>query len=81
MRMAQRRCRRLPAVLYCIGLSGALVCLWRYLGLEAKTVGHYLLAGWIVLAAVVLVAGLLVPVWEKAGQPLPRGQSKRGALP
>jgi len=71
---------RLRAALYFIACGGMVVALGRSVGVDAKTVVHWCLAGWIVMAAIVLVAGLVVPVWEKAGQPSQTRQRRRGAL-
>jgi len=69
---------RLRATLYCLAFGGTMVALWHSFGIDAQTIVHWCLAGWLGMAAVVLVAGLVVPVWEKAGQPSPPRQS-RGA--
>ncbi len=71
---------RLRAVLYFVAFAGIGVALWHSFDVDAKTVVHWCLAGWIVMAAIVLVAGLVVPVWEKAGQPSQTRQRRRGAL-
>ena len=71
---------RLRTTLYCIVLGGGLVALCRNFGITVSMVGHWLLIGWIVMAGVVLVAGLVVPVWENAGQPFQTGQKTSGFL-
>jgi hypothetical protein len=71
---------RLRAALYFIAFVGMVVALCRSFGVDAKMVVHWCLAGWIVMAAMVLVAGLVVPVWEKAGQPARPRQRRRGSL-
>ena len=68
---------RLRAALYFIALGGSVVALCHSVGVDAKMVVHWCLAGWIVMAVVVLVMGLVVPVWEKAGQPAPTRQGRR----
>ncbi len=68
---------RLQAALGCIAFGGTFVVLCRSIGVDAKTVGYWCLAGWIVMAAMVLVTGLVVPVWEKAGQPARTRQRRR----
>jgi hypothetical protein len=70
--------RRLRAALYVIAFGGMVVALCHSVGVDAKTVGSWGLAGWIGMAGVVLVAGISVPVWEKAGQP-PQPRQRRRA--
>jgi len=72
--------RRLRAVLYFVAFAGIGVALWRSIGIEAKTLGYWCLVGWVVVAGVILVVGIVVPVWEKAGQPSQTRQRRRGAL-
>jgi hypothetical protein len=71
---------RLRAALYFIVFVGMVVALCRRFGVDAKMVVHWCLAGWIVMAVMVLVTGLVVPVWEKAGQPARTRQRRRGSL-
>ncbi len=68
---------RLRAALYFIVFVGMVVALCRRFGVDAKMVVHWCLAGWIVMAVMVLVTGLVVPVWEKAGQPSQPKQKRR----
>ncbi len=68
---------RLRAGLYVIVFVGMVVALCRRFGVDAKMVVHWCLAGWIVMAVMVLVTGLVVPVWEKAGQPSQPKQKRR----
>jgi len=67
---------RLRTALYCLVLGGGLVAFCHSLGVTARMVGHWLLMGWIVMAGVVLVTGLVVPVWENAGQSSPTRKRK-----
>ena len=71
---------RLRAALYCIAFVGIVVALCRSFGIDAKTVGYWVLMGWLVMAAMVLVMAMIVPVWEKAGQPRQPRQRRRSAM-
>ncbi len=73
-----RLLRRLRVALYFIACGGTVVALCRSLGIEAKTLGYWCLVGWVVMAGVILVVGIVVPVWEKAGQPSQARQRRRG---
>ena len=67
---------KLWVAFYCLVLGGACVALCRSLGVTGSVVVHGLLIGWIVMAGVILVTGLVVPVWENAGQPSPTRKRK-----
>ncbi len=71
---------RLRAALYFIACGGTVVALCRSFGVDAKTLGYWCLMAWLVMAGVILVTGLIVPVWEKAGQPSHTRQKRRGSL-
>jgi hypothetical protein len=69
--------RRLRAALCFIVFGGTVGALCRSFGVAAKTLGYWCLVGWVAMAGVILVVGLIVPVWEKAGQPSPTRQRRR----
>ena len=71
---------RLRTALCLLASGGTVVALCRGFGIEAKTLGYWCLVGWVVMAGVILVVGIVVPVWEKAGQPSQTRQRRRGAL-
>ncbi len=55
-----RLLRRLRTALCRLACGGTVVTLCRSLGIEAKTLGHWCLVGWVVMAGGILVVGLVV---------------------
>ncbi len=72
--------RRFRAGLYFVAFVGLVVALCRSFGIDAKTVGYWVLMGWLVMAGIVLVMAIIVPVWGKAGQPPQPRQKRRSSL-
>jgi hypothetical protein len=63
--------------IFVIALGGAFVAFCHSFGFDAKTVGYWVLMGWLVTAVIVLGTAIIVPVWEKAGQSSQTSKRKR----